>query len=228
VHGGARTVIDGLLAENCTVLAPTFSWEFSLPPPPHLRPTRNGTDYDHSAVSPRSLTRVFSPEVQGLDRAQMGAIPGTLLGMEGRVRGNHPLNSFTAAGPLAHRLIEGQQPLNVYRPLEVLAELGGWVVLMGVDLTTMTALHLAEKLAGRNLFRRWANGQDGRAMMVETGGCSSGFGNFASILAPLARQTWVGQSHWTVWPAKETLRRAAQAILLSNAKPLSAAAGGTG
>jgi hypothetical protein len=31
VQGGARTVIDGLRAENSTVLAPTFSWEVSLP-----------------------------------------------------------------------------------------------------------------------------------------------------------------------------------------------------
>jgi len=194
------------------VLAPTFSWEFSVPPPHHLRPTRNGTNYDLGAMSARGVERVFSPESREVDRAQMGAIPAAILAMEGHVRGNHPLNSFTAVGLLAHRLINGQEPLDVYRPLEVLAELGGWIVLMGVDLTSMTALHLAEKLAGRSPFRRWANGPDGRVMMVETGGCSDGFGNFESILAPITRQTQVGQSRWRILPTKNTLERAVQAI----------------
>ena len=42
-------------------------------------------------------------------------------------------------------------------------------------------------------------------MMVEVGGCSDGFGNFESMLSPLARIVKVGQSQWRVFPAKETL-----------------------
>jgi len=33
VEGGARAVVDGLLAEGCTVLVPTFSWGFAVRPP---------------------------------------------------------------------------------------------------------------------------------------------------------------------------------------------------
>src|SRR5690348_13603716 len=42
VHGGARTVVDGLLAERCTVLVPSFSGEYAVVPLPHQRPARNG------------------------------------------------------------------------------------------------------------------------------------------------------------------------------------------
>ena len=56
------------------------------------------------------------------------------------------------------------------------ADRGGYVILMGVGLESMTALHLAEEMAGRRLFQRWANGPDGEAMRVSVGGCSRGFG----------------------------------------------------
>jgi aminoglycoside 3-N-acetyltransferase len=132
--------------------------------------------------------------------------------MEGRVRGNHPLNSFSAIGPLASDLIERQQPNDVYAPLERLAELHGAVVMMGVGLTSMTLIHLAERLAGRTLFRRWANDHDGRAMMVEVGSCSTGFDAFDSVLTPLEQRTTVGESLWRIFPAGPALAAATQAI----------------
>ena len=83
---------------------------------------------------------------------------------------------------------------------------------MGVGLERMTLLHLAEQQARRNLFRRWANDQNGETMEVEMGGCSDGFGKLEPILAPLMRETQVGQSHWRIFPARETLTLAADAI----------------
>jgi len=56
----------------------------------------------------------------------------------------------------------------VFKPLRALSETGGYVVLMGVGLEAMTLIHLAEQMAGRNRFRRWANGPDGRPMEVAT------------------------------------------------------------
>lgn len=212
VDGGARTVVDGLLAEGCTVLLPTFSWGYSVSPPLDMRPERNGTRYEINMMSDAGVDRILNPESRALDRVDMGAISAAVLTTDGRVRGNHPLNSFTAVGPLAHRLIDGQMPLDVYWPLELLAKLEGWIVLMGVDLTSMTAIHLAEKMAGRKLFRRWANGPDRCVMMVETGGCSSGFGSTEPILAPIERRMIVGRSLWWSFPAKATVERAAQAI----------------
>lgn len=215
VKGGARAVVDALLAERCTILVPTFSWGFAVRPPPHLRPERNGTDYDLSSMSNSGNDRVFRPETTEIDRWDMGSIPAAVLNMEGHIRGNHPLNSFTAIGPQSDQLIDGQHALDVYRPLEVLVELGGQIVLMGVDLTRMTLLHLAEKEAGRTLFRRWANGPDGQPMMVEVGSCSDGFEKFDPIVAPLERRVKVGHSQWRVFPGRGTLSAAAQAIRLN-------------
>lgn len=42
-------LLDALIDEGCTVLAPTFSWNaHAVAPPAHLRPSRNGTDYARS------------------------------------------------------------------------------------------------------------------------------------------------------------------------------------
>jgi len=171
-------VVSGLLDVGCTVLVPTFSWGFAVQPPPPMRPQRNGTDYNVSAMSAAGATRIFDRATSELDQDSMGAIPAAVLAMDGHIRGHHPLNSFAAVGPLAAEVVTGQEPLSVYQPLEALARLGGYAVLMGVGLTSMTLLHLAEQYAGRNPFRRWANGSDGRPMMVETGGCSNGFAAF--------------------------------------------------
>ena len=132
--------------------------------------------------------------------------------MPQRTRGNHPLCSFTAIGPLERELVLGQRPLDVCAPLKELAKFNGSIILMGVGLDVMTLIHLAERMSGRNLFRRWANGPDGQPMEVEVGGCSDGFGNLEQFLSPLARTTKVGQSTWRIFPANATLETAERAI----------------
>lgn len=211
MEGGAATVVDGLLDAGCTVLVPTFSSAFSVAPPPHLRPARNGWDYTRPALGLLGEGRSYTPDTNELDPA-MGAIPAAVLARPDRVRGEHPLNSFTAAGPHAHDLIDRQRPDHVYAPLERLAALDGAVVLMGVGLTSMTLLHLAEQQAGRTLFRRWANDRHGEAAMVECGSCSTGFNSFDPVLAPYERRTEVGSSVWRIYPAAPVLADATRAI----------------
>ncbi len=214
VEGGAISVVEGLLAARCTVLVPTFS-SFNVPPPDvcAMRPPRNGWEYASVPRDESGGRRIFTPASMDLDQEDMGAVSAAVLAMRNRVRGNHPLNSFTAVGPLAHDLIDGQEPNSVYRPLEILADRDGWVLLMGVRLRSLTLLHLAEKSAGRQPFRRWANDSQGRVMMVEAGGCSRGFEKFESVLAPMERRITVGQSTWRAYPAKEALEAAGHAIL---------------
>jgi aminoglycoside N3'-acetyltransferase len=211
VEGGASAVVRGLLDEGCTVFVPTFSLTFSIPPPPDMRPPRNAWDYDNPIPDPLGVGRAYTPETNEMN-GWLGAIPTAVLEMEGRARGNHPLNSFSAVGPLARDMVDRQAPDDVYAPCERLAELGGFVVLMGVGLTSMTLIHLAERKAGRTLFRRWANDIDGAAMMVEVGSCSTGFNRFDRVLAPLERRTTVGDSLWRIFPAGPALEAATLAI----------------
>jgi aminoglycoside 3-N-acetyltransferase len=208
----ADEVIDAFLDEGCTVMVPTFSHEvYGVIPPAHLRPDRNGTRYDDGAVTDAGQTRIYDPSSVELSSG-MGALPRTLVRRPDRIRGDHPISSFAALGPKARRLISGQSPSDVYAPLAALAKVGGYVVLIGAGLNRMTLIHLAEKRAGRVLFRRWANGPNGRPAMIESGGCSEGFEKFAPALAPVQTARDVGESRWRIFPAKSALNIATHAI----------------
>jgi aminoglycoside 3-N-acetyltransferase len=214
VDGGADAVIDALLAEGCSVLVPTMSWSFEVRPPPHLRPLRNGIDYDAAWMQEPlpGEALVFSPASNALSRELMGAIPAAVLQRPERQRGNDPMGSFSAVGPLARELVEAQSATDPFAPFRALAALDGSVVLMGVGLDRLTLLHQAEEMAGRNLFMRWANGPDGAPAPVFGGGCSAGFPKLEPHLAHLIRETTVGASPWKVLPAKETVAAAAAII----------------
>lgn len=213
VEGGAQTVIDGMLAAGCTVLVPAFSDEFGVPPLPTMHRLQNGSDYDWVMRKAwPGVGKIYTPESNAIESAEMGAIPAAVIQMPGRSRGNHPLCSFAAVGPLAQTLVAGQAPFAVNAPLATLAAMNGYVVLMGVGLESMTLLHLAEQQAERNLFRRWANDRHGKTIEVEMGGCSDGFGKLEPILAPLLMKAQVGQSHWRIFPARATLTVATEAI----------------
>jgi aminoglycoside N3'-acetyltransferase len=211
VAGGAIAVVRTFLDEGCTILVPTFSSVFEVAPPPHLQFERNGWNYSVAAAPNHSSEKVFTPEVVDIDR-DMGVIPDAALAWTTHLRGNHPLDSFTAVGPQAAKLIGGQTPSDVCAPLATLARMKGFVLLMGVGLERMTLLHLAEKEAGRALFRRWANDAHGQTKAVEVGGCSEGFGKLEPYLRPLMRRINVGQSKWTLLPAVQALAYAAAAI----------------
>ncbi len=212
VLGGAQTVVESLTAEGCTLMVPAFSWDgFAIPPPDDLRPARNGWDYETVARSYRGMGRIYSPASVEID-TDMGAISAAVLRVTGRARGNHPLCSFAAIGPFAKELVSGQGPVDVLAPLAQLAARGGFLVLMGVGLEVVTAVHLAEARVGRTLFRRWANGSDGRPIMVEVGGCSRGFKALEPSLKPSMKTINVGQSTWTVLPARATIEAVAAVI----------------
>ncbi|HVF57466.1 MAG TPA: AAC(3) family N-acetyltransferase [Pyrinomonadaceae bacterium] len=211
VEGGAATVVRAFLDEGCTLLVPTFSSAFEINPPPHLRFKRNGWDYDRQSAPGRAADRIYSTEGAEID-GNMGAIPSAVLAWPNRARGGHPLDSFTAVGPLASELVSGQTHGDVYAPLAALKGAGGFVLLAGVGLERMTLLHLAEKEAGRELFRRWANDSAGEPSVVEVGGCSEGFSRLEPHLRTVMRSAVVGRSVWKLFPAGEALALAAAAI----------------
>jgi aminoglycoside N3'-acetyltransferase len=210
LQGGADTFIDAFLDAGSTLLVPSHSWGFATNHKPGMRPARNGWDYAMN-VAPPAFRGVFSVDSNAIDRS-MGAIPRAVLARPERRRGNHPLASFAAIGPLAPALIDGQHGDAVHAPLRALAERDGAVVMVGVALTRMTLLHWAEQVAGRAQFRRWALDADGATLMVESGGCSEGFDRLSAVLAPVERNLRVGPSEWRYFPAAEVVSRAAAAI----------------
>ena len=137
----------------------------------------------------------------------MGVLPRLVLERAERVRGNHPLVSFTALGPDAATLIATQSDRDPFAPLRELATSGGHVVLAGVGLTSMTLLHLAEQTAGREPFVRWAHDAAGIPTGVLAGGCSEGFDAFDDALASSE-----SDEGWQVYDAADTLAAATAAV----------------
>jgi hypothetical protein len=78
INGGAGTVIRAFLDEGCTVLVPTFSSAFEVPPPSHLQFERNDWNYSTTPTTRHGSNIVCGPEVLDIDR-DMGAIPAMII-----------------------------------------------------------------------------------------------------------------------------------------------------
>jgi aminoglycoside 3-N-acetyltransferase len=198
LDGGADTLIGAFLDEGCTLVVPTFTYACEAAPPPDRQLSQNGLDYSE----PIAVAGLERYDKNGtLISPDMGAVPARVLHLKGHVRSNHPLNSFSAIGPLADELIRTQSLLNVYGPLQAMyTHPATYMVLIGVDLTKATPIHFAEEKAGRRLFRRWAKLMDGTVHEVAVGSCSEGFNNLAPAVRELEINLMVGQSKWRVYP----------------------------
>jgi aminoglycoside 3-N-acetyltransferase len=212
VEGGAGAIVDAFLAAGCTLVVPAFRYTNEIAPPRGVEIERNGWDSGRAADVARYSPEPFDPDSNSLEPEGMGAVPAAVLDRAGRQRGNHPIDSFSALGPLAEEIIATQTPHNVYGPLRSVGQRGGYALLMGVGLNRMTLLHTAEEEAGRELFQRWALDRDGRPIACRIGGCSEGFPRLEASIGRLARETTVGNSGWRAFPINATLAAAAAAI----------------
>ncbi len=211
VVDGPDGVVQGLLGAGCTALVPTSSFRFCRAPKPAGAPSWPFNSEDDGSIPPPGTvpSQGFDVTAEFVDPA-MGAVPAAVLRNPSRVRGDHPLNSFTAIGPDAVGLVGGQTAADVYAPLAELVARGGAVVCMGVGLDAMTLLHLAEAGAGLRLLHRWALLSDGRVVEAVHGGCSRGFERLADAVDPVERTRSVGSSRWRVFDAAEILATATE------------------
>ena len=215
LENGLDGLLNSFLDCGCTVMAPTFSKMFMQPPDGLYQPAQNGTAYGAEIFADPfeyDPSLIYSPDTTLIATNFMGAFPTFMVGQPGRVRGAHPINSFTAIGPKAHQLIDGQTWRNVYAPFEALCEDNGYILLLGVHLDHTTILHYAEQLAGRTLLVRWANDANGQVQPCFIGTCSLGFQNFYPYVKDLEQQITVGKSLWRCFKAKDLAERCAQVI----------------
>jgi len=215
IKGGADAVVAAFLESGCTLMAPAFSYsDYAVMPTEEYKYKRNGADYGNLWWIKHGNKAVYTQDSNAIDLKDMGRLPEAVLNTEGRVRGDHPLCSFAATGPYAAELIKSQKPLDVYAPLRELALFEGCIVLIGVGLTKLTAIHLAEQMAGRNMFIRWANGPDGKVIPAECGGDSDGFENLKPYAAQAEKKAACGQSQWRIFDTGKLLKSAARAIIM--------------
>ena len=143
VCGGPVAVVQALLdvlGDSGTLVVPTHNPENSDP-----------AGWQHPPV-PESWWQIIRDETPGFDPALspsrwMGLIAETVRTWPGALRSDHPHTSFAAFGPAAEQVVSGHRlddMLGESSPLGRVNELDGDVLLLGVDHTSNTSLHLAE------------------------------------------------------------------------------------
>lgn len=168
VEGGADAVVDGLLGAagpEGTVGVPTF-------------------------------TTYADPYEPASTVSTTGAVTEALRERDTAARSLHPTKSVAAIGPNAADLLADHEPMNSLGPgspiHRLLADLDGRVLLLGVDHTTNSALHVAERLAGvpyrdQTGTAGTAIGGEVREVTVNRVHCSRGF----EVVAPLIREAGI-------------------------------------
>ncbi len=205
VNGGPQAIIDTFLEEDCTLLAPTFSYSYMRGPIKELSPKNNAWDYNVVDEYGANTDDIYNTDSKILD-SNMGIISKLILEMQNSYRGNNPLDSFSAVGHKSEELTKYQTAIDIYSSFKNLIEDDGFVVLIGVSYDRMTLIHHCEKEIGRNMFIRWALDKKSRTIPVETGGCSAGFINMSKELDKLAIEVKVGLSIWKIYRAKDVYK----------------------
>lgn len=199
---GINGMINAFLEQKCTIMVPTFSDIYEARPVSKYMPAYNGAgDYSYFLEKTETDIASFDITSKEISAEDMGVFSQYVLNDGKSVRGNHPLNSFTALGNRARKLVSGQTPKNVYAPLKQLCDDDGYVLLIGVGLEAATIIHFAEQSAGRTPFIRWAYGRERNVIPVSTGGCSKGFEHFNGILSSYAKKVTVAKSDWVCYKA---------------------------
>lgn len=201
---GIEGIINAFLAQKCTIMVPTFSDIYEARPLKRYMPERNGAG-NYSYFLEKNYTDIAPFDVisKEISVEDMGEFAKYVLDQEKSVRGNHPLNSFTALGDSAQKLISGQTYKDVYAPLRQLCDDDGYVLLIGVGLNVATIIHYAEQVAGRTPFIRWAYNKENKVIPVSVGGCSEGFAHFNDILSNITKKVKVANSEWVCCKAAD-------------------------
>ncbi len=214
VDGGVLAVVNAFIDEKCTVVVPTFSYGFEVPPPRGAVVEQNGMCDLEFEINKEDKNKIYNAKCNDISKS-MGAIPAAVLAVKDRSRGIHPLNSFTAIGPRAEEIIANQGFEDVYGPFEKAYEEGGVLLLIGVELNRATAIHFAEKLAGRNLFVRWTRTKSGDVKRCRVGSCSEGFQRLEPFVSDIQDSVVVGHSNWKIYDFRKFVDVVVEAIKIN-------------
>jgi aminoglycoside 3-N-acetyltransferase len=147
-----------------------------------------------------------------IDR-ELGIIPETFRLTQSHLRSGHPLFSYVAAGAEAERLIDAQRLGLPLGPISELAEMDGTVLLLGVDHTSNTAIHLAEQQLGRSSFYRYAKAGDGAWLELPgIPGESHRFDAIEPVLRSATRETLIGDCRARAIPVRSVIAAARDLI----------------
>jgi aminoglycoside N3'-acetyltransferase len=198
VFDGPKTIINGFLDTNCTLLCPSFYYE-SETYPDTMNYENNGIDYSVT----NGLPEIDYEELPDQIDKSMGIIPKTILKYKSAIRETNPHDSFCAVGIHSEFLFHDHSPLNVYSAYKNIYnnDMTSYVILAGVNLKSCTPIHFAEEKAGRRLFRRWAIYHN-RKVEIEVGSCSDGFDSLSNTVKSIETIDYLGTSKIKIYPFK--------------------------
>jgi aminoglycoside 3-N-acetyltransferase len=205
VQGGSQVVVGALLEIFESVLAPTFTYKTLVVP--ETGPPDNAVQYGNH-TDRNKMAEFFYPDMPA-DRL-MGRIAESLRKHPQAYRSGHPVLSF--AGVNVRKYLEKQLLNEPFAPIAAMVDDDGWVLLMGVDQTCNTSIHLGERLAGRKTYTRWALMSD---MVVRCGNfpyCSDGFNAIQPLMDPFARKVKIGAAMVQALPLRELIATTRQLI----------------
>jgi aminoglycoside 3-N-acetyltransferase len=205
VQGGASVVVGALLDMFESVMAPTFTYKTLVVP--ETGPPNNAVQYG-THTDRNKMAEFFYPDMPA-DRL-MGIISETLRQHPSAFRSGHPVLSF--AGVNVRKYLEKQMLNEPFAPLAAMVDDGGWVLLMGVDQTSNTSIHLGERLAGRKTYTRWALMSDMVVSCANFPFCSDGFNNIQPLMDPFIRKVQVGNALVQAMPMVELVETTRQLI----------------
>jgi len=198
VDGGPATFVQALLQAVGALIMPTHTYNTMITP--NIGPANNAMIYG-SGQDLNRMAEFYSPSMPA-DRL-MGVVPEALRQRPEAKRSIHPILSF--AGIRANKAIASQTMDEPFAPIRMLAEAGGWVLLLGVDHTVNTTVHYTEKLAGRRQFIRWALTENGIIACPGFPGDSSGFKVLEKDMQPHTKKLQVGNALVQAMPMKALL-----------------------
>jgi aminoglycoside 3-N-acetyltransferase len=205
ITGGPETVLGAILAACRGIMMPTFTYKTMVTP--EVGPPDNGLVYG-SNRDLNLMAQFYTPEMPA--DPLMGRAAESLRLHPRASRSSHPILSF--AGINVDEALQSQTLENPLAPIEVLSAAGGIVLLVGVDHSANTSIHLAEKHAGRKQFVRWALTPKGVVECPGFPGSSDGFQDAEQYLDGITSRVTIGNAHIQALPLPEMLDLLEQVI----------------
>ncbi len=228
VEGGALTVCRALVSVCRTVLMPAFTDHLTslrTAPPGLERPDNAYRMAPSWEAFDAALARAVGFSTDLPIDPEIGVVPETLRREVAHVRSLHPMLSFIAVGEHAADLVGAARLYWPLGPIEVLARLGGSVLLLGVGHDRNTAIHLAEQQLGRSRFWRYAKAAEGVWMeLPNIPGESDRFTDIESELSEVTSEVRIGLCRARRVAVRDVLATATQMIRADPAALLSASA----
>lgn len=191
VEGGPADVVRALVSTVATLMMPAFASHRSAVWDPrglvdnNAYPPSPPEGWDISQAEPFTYDTPANPT--------MGVVNETFRREYPVARSGNPMMSVVAHGELAEELCGPGTDVDAVEPIKRLMDAGGEVLLLGVTHTNSTAIHLAEQLAGRRQFERYAMTPDG-VRMAMSGGCGNPFDDLQPHVQHLERRVEVGDA----------------------------------